>query len=118
MPRGDGQGPMGMGPMTGRGAGFCAGFATPGFNNPMMGRGCGRGGRGFGRGGGGFGGGFGRGGFGRGGWGMPAALPGAAAPTATPADQAALLKAQADHLTEALAAVQQRLAELEGDKAQ
>jgi len=31
MPRGDGTGPMGLGPMTGRGAGFCAGFPAPGF---------------------------------------------------------------------------------------
>ena len=30
MPRGDGTGPMGEGPMTGRGAGFCSGFAVPG----------------------------------------------------------------------------------------
>jgi hypothetical protein len=36
MPRGDGTGPMGMGPMTGRAAGYCAGF--PGFMNPMGGR--------------------------------------------------------------------------------
>jgi len=35
MPRGDGTGPAGMGPMTGRGAGYCAGFATPGFANPI-----------------------------------------------------------------------------------
>lgn len=28
MPRGDGTGPMGMGPMTGRGAGYCTGYAT------------------------------------------------------------------------------------------
>ncbi len=49
MPRGDGTGPMGMGPMTGRGAGYCAGFSVPGFMNPMGGRlglGMGRG-RGF-----------------------------------------------------------------------
>jgi len=26
MPRGDGTGPMGMGPMSGRGAGYCAGY--------------------------------------------------------------------------------------------
>jgi len=95
MPRGDGTGPMGLGPMTGRGAGFCAGYPVPGFMNPMAGRwaapaygygmapaygygafgygrprpmgGWGRGG-GFGRGiGRGFGRGFGRGlGFGRG----------------------------------------------------
>jgi len=38
MPRGDGTGPRGMGPMTGRGAGYCAGFPTPGFMNPLGGR--------------------------------------------------------------------------------
>jgi len=37
MPFGDGTGPMGLGPMTGRGAGFCAGFGTAGFANPMPG---------------------------------------------------------------------------------
>lgn len=48
MPRGDRTGPMGMGPMTGRGAGFCAGFAAPGFMNPGIGCGMGLGrGRGF-----------------------------------------------------------------------
>ena len=35
MPRGDGTGPVGMGRMTGRGAGFCAGFAAPGCANPV-----------------------------------------------------------------------------------
>ena len=34
MPRGDGTGQTGQGPMTGRGAGFCAGFSTPGIANP------------------------------------------------------------------------------------
>jgi len=29
---------MGMGPMTGRGAGYCAGYPTPGFMNPVGGR--------------------------------------------------------------------------------
>jgi len=38
MPRGDGTGPMGMGPMTGRAAGYCAGFPAPGFMNPVGGR--------------------------------------------------------------------------------
>ena len=48
MPRGDGTGPMGMGPMTGRGAGFCAGFAAPGYMSPGIGYGMGFGrGRGF-----------------------------------------------------------------------
>ncbi len=53
MPWGDGTGPVGMGPMTGRAGGYCAGFNMPGFANPVPGRGFGFGrgrGRGFGRG--------------------------------------------------------------------
>jgi hypothetical protein len=49
--------------MTGRAAGYCAGYSVPGFMNPIggYGRGWGRGrGRGFGR---GWGRGFGRGGY-------------------------------------------------------
>jgi hypothetical protein len=59
MPRGDRTGPLGDGPRTGRGAGYCGGFETPGFMNPHAG---------FGRGGGyGRGMGYGRGrGYGRG----------------------------------------------------
>lgn len=34
MPRGDQTGPEGMGPMTGRAAGFCAGHSMPGYANP------------------------------------------------------------------------------------
>ena len=34
MPRGDRTGPEGRGPMTGRRAGYCAGFAVPGYMNP------------------------------------------------------------------------------------
>ena len=60
MPRGDGTGPMGMGPMTGRAAGYCAGYGVPGYMNPTPGWGFGMGygrpwcfwGRGLGRGGG------------------------------------------------------------------
>jgi len=37
MPFGDGTGPLGLGPMTGRAAGFCAGFGRPGFASPMPG---------------------------------------------------------------------------------
>jgi hypothetical protein len=37
MPRGDGTGPAKMGPMTGRTAGYCAGYITPGFANPQVG---------------------------------------------------------------------------------
>ena len=51
MPGGDRTGPVGRGPMTGRAAGFCAGFSGPGYANLSSGRGFGRGwGRGFGRG--------------------------------------------------------------------
>jgi len=58
MPYGDGTGPQGMGPMTGRGAGYCTGAGRPGFMNSVLGRiwpgfqrGFGRGmGRGRGRG--------------------------------------------------------------------
>ncbi len=38
MPFGDGTGPAGMGPMTGRAAGFCAGYSMPGYMNPVAGR--------------------------------------------------------------------------------
>ena len=68
MPRGNRTGPNGMGPMTGRAAGFCAGHDEAGFTTaPGGGFGRGRGhggGRGFGN---GFGAGRGRGaGFRRG----------------------------------------------------
>lgn len=70
MPLGDRTGPWGLGPMTGRAMGYCAGYPVPGFMNPgpWFGPGFGRGfGRGFG---------FGRGrGWRRGGfsplWGSP-----------------------------------------------
>jgi len=38
MPLGDGTGPAGMGPMTGRAAGYCAGYSVPGYMNPYGGR--------------------------------------------------------------------------------
>jgi hypothetical protein len=41
MPKGDGTGPAGMGSMTGRRAGFCAGFRIPGYINSCLGRGLG-----------------------------------------------------------------------------
>ena len=73
MPWGDRTGPSGYGPMTGRGAGYCAGYDMPGYMNPYVprmgmgwGRGFGRGRGGGGRGGRGFGRGF--GGRGRGGF--------------------------------------------------
>ncbi len=49
MPWGDRTGPLGAGPRTGRGLGFCSGYATPGYLNAGFGRGFGYGrGRGFG----------------------------------------------------------------------
>ncbi len=53
MPRGDRTGPNGMGPRTGRGAGFCNGYNRPGYMNGGAGTGFGYGrgmGRGYGRG--------------------------------------------------------------------
>jgi hypothetical protein len=45
MPKADGTGPLGNGPMTGRGAGFCAGNEVPGYANATgLGRGFIRGG--------------------------------------------------------------------------
>lgn len=54
MPRGDRTGPMGMGAMTGRAAGYCTGYGMPGYANFIPGRGFGMG---FGRGRGAWGGG-------------------------------------------------------------
>jgi len=51
MPRGDGTGPAGAGPMSGRGAGYCAGFDVAGFGCNRgfgNGMGLGRGRRNFG----------------------------------------------------------------------
>ena len=50
MPRGDKTGPRGQGPMTGRAAGYGAGYDVPGYMNQGVGFGMGWGG-GFGRGG-------------------------------------------------------------------
>jgi len=112
MPRGDRTGPAGMGPMTGRAAGYCAGYATPGFTNPFggrMGRGMGWGG-GFGRG---------RGGWGR--WAMPTAAPyapsyaGMPYVAPTPAQEMDMLRNQAKAMSDELNAIQQRISELESD---
>ena len=70
MPRGDRTGPMGAGPMTGRGLGYCAGISSPGYAyRGWYGYGAGRGGRPWGGGRGrAWGGGR---GYGHGGWGDP-----------------------------------------------
>ena len=126
MPGGDGTGPMGLGPMTGRAAGFCAGYGMPGYMNPVPGRGVGWGrGRGF----------FGRGrggGCGRRNWfyatgltgwqraamagapwgGVPFAGP--VAPTAAidPGAEKEFLARQVEALEQQLAAARQRIDEL------
>ena len=105
MPRGNGTGPNGSGPMTGRAAGFCAGYGVPGYADPVAGRGlgCGRGrgaGHGFG-----LGRGFGRGfGF----FGVPVVYPAA---VMDPEREKAALTAQAEYLENELAAIRKRLEE-------
>jgi len=110
--------------MTGRAAGFCAGYPVPGYANPAGGRGMGMG-WGRGRGGGGGGGrgfgrgfGFGRNGYGAAGWDMPypAAMP--FAPGVTVEQEIAGLKAQAEHLTNSLSAIKQRIEEIQGQQDQ
>jgi len=126
MPGGDGTGPGGFGPMTGRAAGFCAGFGMPGYMNSVGGRGFwGRArGRGFGR---GFG-------WARAGYPRPAfggvAYPYAYAPAVNPYAYGAQpfapgvtaqqevdgLKGQAEYLEDALDGVKKRIEELESQK--
>ena len=127
MPGGDGTGPAGMGPMTGRAAGYCAGYPVPGYMNPIAGRGF------WGRGRGG-GGGWGRRnwfyatglpGWQRAGMGMPAyggppvppgqAAPYAApfAPTATREQELDALKGQAEYFEDALGGIRKRIEELQ-----
>ncbi len=112
MPGGDGTGPMGMGPMTGRAAGFCAGYGMPGFSSPVPGRGF------WGRGGG-------RGhrnwfyatgltGWQRAAYGYP--VPGGALPSTPPVAQeqeVEALKGQAAYLKDTLDNINIRIAELE-----
>ena len=120
MPGGDGTGPMGMGPMTGRAAGICAGYPAPGYMSSIPGRGFGFGrGRGFGFGRGlglGFRGGRRWGGY----WGAPYAAPaypfGAAVPPytgPTPEQEADMLKGQAEYLEDALEGIKKRMVEIE-----
>ena len=121
MPGGDGTGPGGMGPMTGRAAGFCAGYSVPGYANPVGGRGMGMGwgrGRGFGRG-------FGRG---RAGYGFlnPYSYGGAVnpyaygsaplAPGLSTQQELNGLKGQAEYLEDTLDGIKKRIEELESQK--
>ena len=116
MPRGNGTGPAGMRPMTGRAAGYCAGGNTPGFTNPNSGRGLG-----FGCGnGGGLGRGRSMGGFGRGfrnqfiavgkpGWARTSAG------TAFGVDEKQILTNQAKTLQAQVEEIQKRLKVLDGE---
>lgn len=123
MPGGDRTGPWGSGPMTGRGAGFCAGYSVPGYMNPAVGRGfygVGRGG--FPRGGGrgrAFGGGRGwwRAGF----YGHPHYVPfhsgyGPYAPAyqqPSAEEEKKFLQEELTSLEEELTAIRERISELE-----
>jgi hypothetical protein len=97
-----------MGPMTGRGAGYCAGYDMPGHAHRAFGRGFGMG----------WGGGFGRGHHWRHwhharcvpGW-SPAAWYGPYAPA--PEQEVEALKGQAQWLKEQLDAINKRLEEIE-----
>ncbi|MBD3423181.1 MAG: hypothetical protein GF417_01900 [Candidatus Latescibacteria bacterium] len=113
MPGGDRSGPRGMGPMTGRGAGYCTGNNVPGYMNPYPGGGFGRG-RGWGMGrGGGFG--WGRG-YGRG-WGAgyaPYAVPPAGANPAESEEE--YLTREAEYLKSRLDEINKRLEEKDSGK--
>jgi len=117
MPRGDRTGPAGVGSMTGRAMGFCAGNSEPGYLNGGYGRGFGfgrgGGGRGWGR-GVGFSRGWGRGlGYGRGfgwaadGWNVPY--------HPVVADEAEFLKSEAEFLKAQLKNVEGRIDALNKD---
>lgn len=108
MPRGDRTGPMGIGPMTGRGAGLCAGYATPGFTNTIPGRGNAGFGRGRGRGMR-----FGMGMGWRHGW-TNQSVPFTTQPVSCqPANELLSLKNQAKNLGEALQAINNRISDIE-----
>jgi len=112
MPGGDRTGPAGMGPMTGRRAGYCAGYPAPGYVQP---------GPGFGSGWGGGWGGFGRRrgfyGPGRPGWGRfgppPPFWEYGPYPSPTPEEEAEDLKSEAEWLQSQLDAVKRRIEALE-----
>ncbi len=120
MPGGDKTGPMGDGPATGRAAGYCAGFSTPGFMNPVPGRGSWGGGRGAGFRGRGGGRGWrnryyatGQPGWARAGWGPgPAPYGTPFAPSMTREQEVDLLREQANYFNEALEDIRKRIEEL------
>ena len=112
MPGGDGTGPAGMGSMTGRAAGYCAGYPAPGYASSIPGGG--RGGYGLGR---GFGRGRGRGfGLGRGfGWRAYPYPTYQAAPEITQKQEADMLKGEAKALQEEMRLITERIKSLESE---
>ena len=118
MPGGDRTGPLGMGSMTGRAAGYCAGYNVPGHVNPIPGRRFfGRGRGWFGRGGGR---GLGRGYFSRGfpGWGYYGAPVYPNPSELNPEEEVSLLKEDAKVLKEQLKELQGYIDTLEKAKSQ
>jgi len=112
MPRGDRTGPAGMGPMSGRAAGYCAGYNQPGFTNRAGGRM--GGGFSWGRGAGGRGMGMGRGRWFGGYYGpAPAPYPYQAPYAPNSEQELDLLKNQADMLNSELKNIHDRISELE-----
>lgn len=109
MPRGDGTGPVGLGPMSGRAAGFCAGYPVPGYANryswwrgPRAGGPWGRVGRG-------------RAAAWGAGWGWgPGCGPVWAGAADEPEIEERVLRRQAKFLKKRLTAVEQRLEQLAG----
>lgn len=101
MPRGDGTGPLGQGPRTGRAAGYCAGYTVPGYRSAP--------GRGFWR------------GRGRGYWwrtGYPAApqpVYGPAPYRMNPEDETKYLEGVAETMKKELEAIEKRIKELSSE---
>ena len=123
MPGGDRRGPVGMGPMTGRAAGYCGRYDLPGYANGLPGRGFGMG-FGGGRAGRGFRGrAFGGGGFRR--WNMAPGFAGgitfrgygAGYVEPDPQLERSALSRQANALQAELEAIRKRIDEIEGDPA-
>ena len=129
MPRGDATGPAGLGPMTGRGVGYCAGYNTPGYMNSYGGRGYfgrGRGWRNWYRATGLPG--WQRAGIGLPAWGGQVYPPPYSAYPAVPyqptpreekemlAQEKEMLSQELEGLKEGIKAIEERLGELEGSK--
>lgn len=125
MPFGDRTGPQGLGPRTGRGAGYCSGFGMPGSMNPVPG-GAGIGfGRGRGMGRQSFGGGrgwrhsywaTGLPGWARAGYGSPGSYPYGTGFTAD--EEMDFLRDQAGFLKKQLNEIESRISTLEKSQGQ